>query len=599
MPTSIVVAKSNVVAKRTNRCPVGAYARRVTTGKIRTGAAVRAACQRHLNDLKDGKIRGLKFDRRAARHIIDFYPHLCHTAGEWAGEPFHLLPWQEFVIGSLYGWLKWDQGRGLWLRRFRTGYVEVARKNGKSPLLAGAALYALVADGEDGAQVYAAATTREQAKIVFDDAVRMCAASPALRTRVTRRVNNLSFEATGSWFKPLSADATKMDGLNVHFAGIDELHEHPNATVVQKLNTAIGARRQPLILEITTAGFDRHSICYQHHEFSMKTLDGTLPVEITDRWFAYIATIDADDDWTDPEVWIKANPSIDVTVKKSDLATQVAEAREMPAQQNSIQRLRLNVWTEQATRWLPMSAWDDGGPQPRENIRDRLVELERRLEGRPCYAGLDLARVGDLSALVLLFRPDDHGLVGDLSDKWIAICRFWVPNEDITVRARRDRVPYNVWRDQGHLTATPGNTTDFSWIASEIIKLCGRFDVRQLGYDRTFAGELIQTLQDENVPVVPVGMGFLSMAAPSAEIERLVKARQFWHGAHPVLRWNARNVTVRQDPAGNIKPDKERSIERIDGITAIALGLNRAQLQESAFKSVYETRGLGGRSIVR
>nr|WP_255440786.1 terminase large subunit [Paracoccus sp. MC1854] len=501
-----------------------------------------------------------------------------------------MQPWQQFVVGAVFGWKRADG-----LRRFRTAYVEVARKNGKSALLAGIALYALVADGEAGAHVYAAATTRDQARIVFGEAERMVAASPALSARVTRTVNNLAVLPTASWFRPLSADASKMDGLNVHFAAVDEVHEHPGPEIIQKLNTATGARRQPLIVEITTAGHDRHSVCRQHHEFSVKVLEGTLPSETADPWFAFIATIDTGDDWTDPRVWVKANPSLAVTVKPDDLKRQIDEAREMPAQQNAIRRLRLNEWTEQVTRWLDMDVWAEGGLAPETSgatIKMELERLERLLAGRECYGGLDLARVNDLSAFLLLFPPTREGSLGDLADKWIALSRFWVPEEDILRRARRDRVPYDVWRDQGFLTATPGNATDFAFIEAEIVNLAGRFDLRELSYDRTFAGEIVQHLQDEGINLVQFGQGFLSMAAPTAELERLAVSRLLWHGGHPVLRWNASNVAVRHDPAGNIKPDKERSSERIDGIVALCNALGRAMLRdESAGRSVYQARG--------
>ncbi len=560
-----------------------AYARAVVDGKVVAGRLVVLACRRHLDDLVHGKARGLVWDADAARHAIDFFGHLRHSTGEWANHPFDLQPWQAFVIGSLFGWKRADG-----LRRFRTAYVEVARKNGKSVMLAGTALYALVADGEPGSHVYAAATTRDQARIVFGEAERMVDASPPLRARVTRTVNNLAVLATSSWFRPLSADASKMDGLNVHFAAVDEVHEHPNPEIVQKLNTATGARRQPLIFEITTAGHDRHSVCWQHHEFSVKALEGSIPAESTDSWFAYIATIDPGDDWTDASVWIKANPSLSVTVKVEDLKRQVDEAREMPAQQNAIRRLRLNEWTEQVTRWLDMGVWDEGGP-PRGTspaaVKVEMDALAERLEGRPCYGGLDLARVNDLSAFVLLFPPNGS------SEKWTTLCRFWVPEEDILRRARRDRVPYDLWRDQGWLVATPGNTTDFAFIEQEILDLAGMCDLREIAFDRTFAGEIVQNLQDEGLALVEFGQGFLSMAAPTAELERLSVSRALWHGGHPVLRWNASNVAVRQDPAGNIKPDKERSTERIDGISALINALGRAMVKGESERSVYEDRG--------
>jgi phage terminase large subunit-like protein len=541
--------------------------------------------------LAKGKARGLHWDAAAAQHALSFFGHLRHSNGEWAGQAFILQGWQAFVIGSLYGWKRADG-----LRRFRTCYAEVARKNGKSGLLAGASLYALVADGEPGAQVYAAATTRDQARIVFGECERMVEASPALRARVTKTVNNLAVLPTSSWFRPLSADASKMDGLNIHFAAVDEVHEHSTPEIIQKLNTATGARRQPIIFEITTAGVDRHSICRQHHEFSVKVLEGTVPVEASDSWFAYIATIDEGDDWTDPAVWIKANPSLGVTVKLEDLRRQVDEAREMPAQQNAIRRLRLNQWTEQVTRWLDLIVWDAGGPKPStdwRSVKGRLDTLEERLAGRECYGGLDLARVNDLSAFALLFPPTGDTELGSLSDKWISLCRFWVPEDDIVRRGKRDRVPYDVWRDQEFLTATQGNATDFAFIQQEILRLASRFDIREVAYDRTFAGEIVQALQNEGLNLVEFGQGFLSLAAPTAELERLSVSRMLWHGGQPVLRWNASNVAVRQDPAGNLKPDKERSTERIDGVSALINALGRALMRDgNAGRSIYETQGI-------
>ncbi|MDE1901024.1 MAG: terminase large subunit [Alphaproteobacteria bacterium] len=558
-----------VKRRKPKACPVEAYARAVIDGKIVAGKLVRLACQRHLDDLIHGKKRGLVWDGDAARHAIAFFSHLRHSTGEWAEQPFELQLWQAFVIGSLYGW-KRKNG----LRRFRTAYVEVARKNGKSVLLAGTALYALVADGELGSHVYAAATTRDQARIIFGEAERMVSASPALRARVARTVNNLAVLPTSSWFRPLSADATKMDGLNVHFAAVDEVHEHPNAEIIQKLNTATGARRQPLIFEITTAGHDRQSVCWQHHEFSVKALEGSISAETADSWFAYIATIDDGDDWTNPAVWIKANPSLGVTVKTEDLKRQVEEAREMPAQQNAIRRLRLNEWTEQATRWIDMGVWADGSTSFNE---DELV-------GRTCYGGLDLARVNDLSSLALVFPPERP------NEKTKIIWRHWCPQEDILRRVRRDRAPYTHWRDQGYLIATEGNTTDFQFLEAEILELATRFNILEIAYDRTFAGELVRNLQDEGISMVEFGQGFISMGPAAAEFMRLLIGRLLQHGNNPVATWCASNVTVRRDPAGNEKPDKERSTERIDAIVAAVMAIGRLQTAQGG--SVYEERGL-------
>jgi phage terminase large subunit-like protein len=545
------------------------YARAVMKGEIVAGKLVRLACKRHLDDLVHGKKRGLIWDAGAARHAIAFFGHLRHSTGEWANQPFELQLWQCFVIGSIYGWKRADG-----MRRFRTAYVEVARKNGKSVLLAGTALYALVADHELGAHVYAAATTRDQARIVFGEAERMVAASPPLLARLTRTVNNLAVMSTSSWFRPLSADASKMDGLNVHFAAVDEVHEHHNAEIIQKLNTATGARRQPLIFEITTAGHDRQSVCWQHHEFSIKALEGSVSHEASDSWFAFIATIDAGDDWMNPAVWIKANPSLGVTVKAEDLKRQVEEAREMPAQQNAIRRLRLNEWTEQATRWIDMSVWAEGA----ETID------EDELLGRTCYGGLDLARVNDLSSLALVFPPEQPG------EKTKILWRHWCPADDILRRVRRDRAPYTIWRDQGYLVATEGNTTDFQFLQAEILTLATKFNILDIAYDRTFAGELVRNLQDEGVTMVEFGQGFISMGPAAAEFMRLLIGRELQHGGNPVATWCASNVTVRRDPTGNEKPDKERSTERIDAIVAGIMATGRLQMSQGG--SIYEERGL-------
>jgi phage terminase large subunit-like protein len=569
---SIVTAKKPSRKRKVRKsdiCMVETYAHAVVNGEIIAGRLVKLACQRHLNDLIHGKKRGLIWDAEAARHAIAFFGHLRHSTGEWANQPFELQLWQCFVIGSIYGWKRSDG-----LRRFRTAYVEVARKNGKSVLLSGTALYALVADGELGSHVYAAATTRDQARIIFGEAERMVSASPALRARVTRTVNNLAVLPTSSWFRPLSADASKMDGLNVHFAAVDEVHEHPNAEIIQKLNTATGARREPLIFEITTAGHDRQSVCWQHHEFSVKTVEGTVPHEASDSWFAYIATIDPGDDWTNPAVWIKANPSLGVTVKADDLKRQVEEAREMPAQQNAIRRLRLNEWTEQATRWIDMGVWAECATP---------VD-EEELIGRTCYGGLDLARVNDLSSLALVFPPQIP------EERVKVIWRHWCPSEDILRRARRDRAPYTVWRDHGFLTATEGNTTDFQFIEAEILDLAAKFNILEVAYDRTFAGELVRNLTDEGVTMVEFGQGFISMGPAAAEFMRLLISRSIRHGGNPVATWCASNVSVRRDPAGNEKPDKERSTEKIDAVVSAIMAVGRLQTAQGG--SVYEERGL-------
>jgi phage terminase large subunit-like protein len=548
---------------------VEAYARAVTANEMVTGRLVRLACERHLRDLADGPARGLRWDRDAAQRAIDFFPAvLRHSKGRLAGQPFTLLDWEAFVVGSIFGWKIGT------IRRFRTAFVSTARKNGKSTIEAGIGLKALVDEGEPGAEIYSAATTREQARIVYSEAERMRAASPALRRRIVQTTNNLAVLSTASWFRPLSADSSKMDGLNVFVALVDEVHEHPDSGVIDKLDTGMGARASPLMYETTTAGVSRTSVCYQHWDFSTKVLEGTVPAIVADRWFAYIATVDEGDDWQDELAWRKANPSLGHVLSIDDLRAEVALACEMPSKQNSIRRLRLNQWTQQLVRWIPMEVW--------------ALSAERTdpdsLRGRRCFGGLDLARVNDLSSLALLFPPVEAG------ERWKVLWKHWCPEDNIEERSRRDRAPYDVWRDQGHLTATEGNTTDFKFVEAAILELAGVYDIIDLAFDRTFAGEIVRNLADEGVAVVEFGQGFISMGPASAEFMRKLLARELQHGGDPVADWCASNVTVRTDPAGNQKPDKERSIERIDPIVALVMAVGRSMAEE---RGIYgDGRGL-------
>ena len=549
--------------------PVRDYARSVVANELVTGRLVRLAAERHLRDLEDGADRGLRFDLALAQRAIDFFPMvLRHSKGHLAGHPFHLLPWQQFVIGNIFGWLQGD------VRRFRTAFVSTARKNGKSTLEAGIGLKALIDENEPGAEIYSAATTRDQAKIVFSEAERMRSGSLALRRRITATTNNLAVLDTASWFRPLSADASKMDGLNVFVALVDEVHEHPNADVIEKLDTGMGARRQPLMYETTTAGVSRQSICFQHWDFTIKVLEQTVPQITADRWFGFIATCDDDDDWRDELGWMKANPSLGDLLRIEDLRSEVALAMEMPSKQNSIRRLRLNQWTQQLVRWIDMDVWAEG---------NEPIDPESLL-GRRCFGGLDLARVNDLTSLALLFPPIHAG------EKWKVLWRHWCPADDIEKRSKRDRAPYQVWSDQGHLVATEGNTTDFKFVEASIVQLAAQFDIIDIAFDRTFAGEIVRNLQDENVTMVEFGQGFLSMGPPAAEFTRKLIARELQHGNDPVASWCAGNVTVRTDPAGNEKPDKERSTERIDPIVALIMAVGRSMADD---ETIYgDGRGL-------
>jgi phage terminase large subunit-like protein len=565
---------------------VTAYARAVTAGKILAGRPVRLACTRHLTDLKRGHERGLWFDDKAAAHVLDFFPRFLRLAeGAFAGEPFRLEPWQQFIVGSLFGW-KGKDGH----RRFRTAYIEVGKGNGKSPLAAGVGLYGLQCDDEASAEIYSAAVTRDQAAILFTDAKKMAEASPALRGELAITRSNIAFLEARSYFRPVSSEARALDGKRVHMALIDEIHEHRSALVVDKMRAGTKGRRQALIFEITNAGYDRHSVCWQHHEYSLKILEGVVE---DDGWFAYLCQLDpcepcraagylmpsetckTCDDWRDRRVWPKANPNLGVSVPERYLAELVREAEGMPSKQNIVKRLNFCLWTESATRWLPSDQWAAcGGAVDPETLR-----------GRTCYGGLDLATTTDLAAFVLLFPPEGE------ETTWVVLTRAWVPQETIQRRSRQDRVPYDVWAQQGVLEATEGNVVDYDVIRERIRQDAETYRIVEIGFDRWNSSQLVTQLQGDGATMKPVGQGFASMNAPAREFEKLVAGRAFRHGGHPVLAWCAANVCVEQDAAGNIKPSKRKSTERIDLVVALVMALERAMGQGQG-PSVYESHGV-------
>lgn len=554
--------------------PVSAYAKAVTEGQVVAGRLVRLACARHLRDVKVGWRRGLTWDVKAATHAIGFFRVVLRLvegveAEHATTKPFTLEPWQEFIVGSLFGWKVKDGSR-----RFRTGYIEVGKGNGKTPMAAGVGLLGLTADKEPAAEVYSAAVTRDQAGILFRDAERMVDASPALRRRVTENVGNLAHLPTGSFFRPVSSEARSLDGKRVHMALIDEVHEHPSAIVVDKMRAGTKGRRQAMIMEITNSGYDRHSVCYQHHRYSRDVLEGTLE---NDSWFAYVCALDwcarcleagrrdpeckQCDDWRNPLVWLKANPNLGVSITRRYLEEQVAEAVGMPGKQNIVRRLNFCEWTEQATRWLDPTTWDE--------VQEPVSEAE--LAGRECFGGLDLSSTTDLTALALLFPP-----LGD-DDYWRVLMRYWVPKDTMRERIQRDKVPYDVWERDGFLRTTDGNVVDYDFIEEQVKADAARFQIRELAYDRFLALQAMTHLESEGIVVESVGQGFASMNAPCKEFEKLVRGRRIAHGRHPVLRWNLANVSIRTDPAGNIKPDRVASTEKIDGVVALLMALNRAQ----------------------
>ncbi len=540
------------------------YARDVVAGKIVAGQLVRLACHRHLRDLKEGKKRGLRFDEDLAERAVNFFPVVLRLAeGQHAGKPFNLQPWQQFIVASLFGWLAEDG-----YRRFRIAYIEIGKGNGKSPMAGGIGLYGLVADREPGAEIYSAAVNRDQARILWTDADKMVDASPALQRKIDRKVNNLAVLSSHSFFRPVSAEARGLDGKRVHMALIDEIHEHPTSLVVDKMRAGTKGRRQALIVEITNSGYNRHTVCWHHHEYSQKILEGSVD---NDSWFAYVCGLDPEvregdtvvreaDDWRDETVWIKANPNLGVSVTLKYLREQVQEAIGMPSKEAIVRRLNFCEWTQASTVWIADKKWmlcaDPVDPQA--------------LSGRLCFGGLDLANTTDVGAFVLYFPADDEDPLARV------LPFFWIPSEG--VNAKSDRVPYKQWVRAGAIKVTDGNVIDYEVIRQDIRELYERYAIHEIAYDRWNATQLVTQLQGDGLAMVPWGQGFQMMTAPTRELETLITGRQIAHGGHPVLRWMAGNTVVQQDPAGNIKPDKAKSSEKIDGIVALieAIGCSQA-----------------------
>lgn len=530
------------------------YARRVVGGEIPAGRLVRLACQRHLDDLATAVERGLWFDEAAAARAVTFFGFLRHSKGEWAGKVIVLEAWQRFIVGCLFGWKVLATG----LRRFRNAYVEVPRKNGKSTLVAGLGLYLTMADGEAGAEVYCAATTLKQALIIHEEARRMVLKSEHLRRVLDLAADNINMPATFSKFEPLTGQGETADGLNIHGGLIDELHAHPDRLLVDVLETGTGSRRQPLIIMITTAGYDRQSICWERHTYGEQIVEGMVEDDTT---FAYIAAADEGDDWTLEETWRKANPNYGVSVKADDLARKMRRAQAIPGEQNNAKRLHLNIWTDQATRAIDSAAWlactGEVGWR----------ELAEAMRGQRCWLGVDLSSTTDLTAVVAVFPRDDGGVV--------VVPRFWLPGHDVRERGRRDNARYDLWAAQGALTLTEGNVIDYDVIGEAVDEALDWYEVVEMGYDPWNATQWVIKQAAKGLTVVPVRQGYATMTAPTKELLKLVAAGDLVHGNHPVLTWNAANLQASQDPAGNLKPDKEKSPQRIDGIVGTIVGLSR------------------------
>lgn len=512
-----------------------------------------------------------RYDINLANHAVNFIQLLRHTKGEWAGKRFHLLPWQKSIIRDLFGIVKKDGSR-----QFNTAYIECPKKTGKSELAAAVALYLLAGDQEQGAEIYGCAADRQQASIVFDVASQMVRQCPTL-SRIIKIIpsqKRLVYSPTNSFYQVLSAESITKHGLNTHGVVFDELHAQPNRRLYDVMMYGSGnARRQPLYFLITTAGTDRRSICWEVHQKAVEMLRGKIH---DPAFYPVIYSASEDEDWTDEKVWYKANPSLDITVDVSKLRSACESAKQNPAEENLFRQMFLSQWTKQSVRWMPMEKWN--------NCSFPINEEE--LIGRVCYGGLDLASTTDITALVLIFPPRTT------DEKYIVLPYFWLPEETLDFRVRRDHVPYDLWNKAGKVLVTEGNVTHYEELETFIGLLKDKFDIREIAYDRWNATQIVQRLGEMSITMVPFGQGFASMSSPTKELMKLVLEERIAHGGNEPLAWMADNVTVRVDPAGNIKPDKEKSTEKIDGIVALIMALDRAIKNDGIDNSPYDTRGI-------
>jgi phage terminase large subunit-like protein len=541
------------------------YAHKVVDGQIVAGRLVRLACERHLRDIEHGHERGLRWDPALSEKAIDFFLFVHHFEGPKAGQPVELELWQCFSVGSIFGWQRWSDEFNRWIRRFRKAFNEVAKKNGKTLTAGGVGLRLAFFDDEAGAQVYAAATKRDQAKIVWGGAKTMTAQSPALRARISARVLSLYDAATASSFRPLGRDAGGEDGINPSAVIIDEEHRHEDRELINVLGQSMGARMQPLLYIITTAGTTGESVWADDHDYAVRVLEGLVD---DDALFAVIYTLDEKDDPFDEANWPKANPNLGVSLTWSEMRQRAQEAREMPANLNDFLRLRLDVRTQSTTRWMAPEQWA---------ACSAPVDA---LAGRLAYGGLDLGSRSDLAAfLAIVPVPGDDELLD-------VVCRFWCPEDGVEQRSKRDRVPYDVWVREGWITATPGNVTDYDRIRADLNLFIGVdpdaeeqsidfADLYELGYDPHDATQLSTQLQSDGFRLVRIMQSTAELDAAVKEVERLVSSRKLRHGGNPVLAWMVDNALMVQDAAGRRRPDKEKARDKIDGVPALLMAVKR------------------------
>ena len=530
---------------------------------------IRLAYKRHLDDLKKSKNQDYPFyfDIEAGEDVVNFMELLRHYKGSFAGERLKLEPWQKAAILVGYGWKCKDDDS----RRFKTIIIFVGRKNGKTTMAAGLGLNALVADGEQGAEVYCAATKKDQAKIPFSDAVAMVKGESTLRKTLGLYRNAITFEATNSKMVALSSDADTLDGLNASFILCDELSRWNGRDLWDVLRTSFGARDSGMQLGITTGGYDKQSICYILKNRIEDVCQGVVE---DDSFFGLYYTIDEKDEIENESCWIKANPNLGVSKSVKDLRKAVKESVLDPTSRNSTLRFHFNVWTDSDVVWMPHDVWVQNNFGP--------IDIES-LEGRSCYGGLDLSSKIDISALVWVFPPDDD------NDKYIILPRFWIPSDSAIQREKRDRVPYITWARQGYITMTDGNVIDYDFIEEQIRQDMESFDVQEIAFDPWKATQITNHIaeQDEDM-MVAFRQGYGSLDAPTQDLMVKARGQLLNHGGNPVLMWMAANAVAKIDPTGSIKLDKSKSREKIDGMIALVMALGRATFSEDDDSSAYD-----------
>lgn len=508
------------------------------------------------------------FDQKAATRVVRFFEReLVHIKGEAAGQAFRLQPWQRKIVRRLFGWKHRETG----LRKYKTLYLEIPRKNGKSAFGSGLALYLLDADGEAGAEVVSAAADREQAAIVFETAKQMVLANPKLRDRITMFKRSLVVHSTASTYKVLSAEASTKHGSNLSGVIIDELHAQPDRELTDVLTTSQAYRLQPMTIYLTTAGYDKNSVCWELHDYANRVKKGIVK---DPSFLGVIFAAEDGDDWRLESTWRKANPNWGVTVQPTYLREQANKASEVIAYENTFKRLHLNIWTEQDSRWLPIEKWDAcAATYSAEDLR-----------GRRCFVGVDLATTTDVTAICLLFPYEDG--------TYRTLLRFFTPEEAVKIRSKRDRVPYDLWAREGRISVTPGAVCDYDFIREAFRTWGKQFKIEQIVIDRWNATQLATQLQGDDFEVAFFGQGYVSMSAPMKELNGLILSQRIHHDGDPVMRWMISNVAVEQDAAGNIKPSKKRSKEKIDGVVALVNALGVAITKTAEPRSVYAERGL-------